>query len=244
MVDALHKFDRMRKPQPAFFMVLAAGAIAVVIVTPWWSRNQHLYHDPLAISAFNQAFTGSAQKADMLKMITIVDPDGTAEVTYWKDYVGWWTARSFFGVFGYMDVWLNGTDPKGLIAGTGGQNTVYRLLLAITVLCVIGWILAMTKEEWHDTRSVQILNACFCIVVLLLFLRFNMQYFQAQARYLMPALGPIACGIAIGAWHLLGKYQKFALPAMAVVFLSVNVYALSVLPPAFAQRIEFGKRMP
>jgi hypothetical protein len=65
-----------------------------------------------------------------------------------------------------------------------------------------------------------------------------MQYFQAQARYVLPALGPIACAISIGAWQLLGRMQKFALPAIALLFLSVNVFSLNRLPEEFAKRIE------
>lgn len=245
MLDALGKFDGMRKKKPAFLMVLVAGAIAVVLAAPWWVRNQRLYHDPFAITAFSQAFKGSAQKADIVAVIHTQDPDGSAELTYWKDWVGWWTSRSFFGVFGYMDIWLNerGTSFTGVSQRGAAPNTLYRLLLAVTVLCVLGWIIAMSKEEWHDTRSVQIVNAAFCVVILGLFLRFNMQYFQAQARYLLPALGPIACGIAIGAWQLLGKWQKFALPAVALIFLTVNIYALTKLPDAFSERIEIGKRL-
>jgi uncharacterized membrane protein len=246
ILEALGSLDNVRKPKPAFLMILASGLIALVLVAPWWARNSKLYHDPLAISAFNSAFKGSAQKADIVAGIEASEPGTSGEITYWKDWVGWWTSRSFFGVFGYMDIWLNergtsftGSSPKG-----NAPNTLYRVLLAVTVLCVLGWMIAMTRDEWTATRSVQIMNAAFALVVLILFLRFNMQYFQAQARYLFPALGPIACGVAVGAWELLGKRQKFALPAIALIFFSVNVFAVSQLPEAFSQRIQAGLRLP
>ncbi len=243
---AVEKLEKRRPKQPAFRMILAAGAIAMVIVAPWWFRNQTLYKDPLAIKAFNSAFKGSAQKSDLVAGIEATDPGSSGEMTYWKDWVGWWTSRSFFGVFGYMDIWMNerGTSFTGVSAKGAAPNTLYRMLLAVTVLCVLGWIIALTKEEWKETKSVQIVNAAFCVIVLLLFLRFNMQYFQAQARYLLPALGPIACGLAIGAWQLLGKFQRFAFPALALVFLGTNIFALSQIPDAFAQRIEAGNRLP
>jgi len=245
ILEALNDLDQMRKPQPAFKMILVAGLIALGISSPWLARNQKHYHDPFAISAFNAAFKGSPQKSTMISMIQAGDPDGSAEMTYWQDYIGWWTSRSFFGVFGNMDIWLNerGTSFTGVSSKGPAPNTLYRLLLATVVLCVLGWIIAMTKEEWLATRSVQIMNATFCVVVLILFLRFNMQYFQGQARYLYPAIGPIACGIAIGAWQLLGKWQKFALPALAVLFLGVNIYALSQLPNEFSKRIEAAHRL-
>jgi len=231
---------------PSMAMVAAAAGLALVVVSPWWIRNQELYHDPLAIGAFNKAFTLSAQKSDMIAMIEALDPGGSSGVTYWKDYIGWWTARSFFGVFGYMDIWMNerGTSFTGVSQKGPAPNTLYRFLLAGTVLCVLGWILAVSNPEWKDTRSVQIVNASFCVIVLLLFIRFNMQYFQAQARYLFPALGPIACGMAIGAAQLLSKRRQLALPIIAVVFLGVNLYAISILPQAFTDRIEAAKRLP
>jgi len=246
ILAAMDKLEQRRQPQPAFLMVMFAGVIALAMAAPWWVRNQKLYHDPFAISAFNAAFKGSAQKIAIVAGIEAQDPGASGELTYWKDWVGWWTSRSFFGVFGYMDIWLNerGTAFTGTSAKGNAPNTLYRLLLATVVLCVLGWIIALTKDEWRDTRSVQIMNAGFALVVLVLFLRFNMQYFQAQARYLYPAIGPIACGISVGAWQLLGRWQRFALPAIGLLFLSVNVYALSQLPDAFAQRIDAASRLP
>jgi 4-amino-4-deoxy-L-arabinose transferase-like glycosyltransferase len=240
MSSALAGVDAMRRPKPAFQMMILAAVIALVMVGPWWYRNQNLYQDPLAIKAFNSAFTNSAQKSQIIALIQAENGGGTGEISYWTDWVGWWTSRSFFGVFGYMDIWMNerGTAFTGASKNGAAPNTLYRLLLAVTVLCVLGWMIALTKEEWKETKSVQIMNAAFAVVILLLFLRFNMQYFQAQARYLYPAIGPIACGVAIGAYQLLGRFQRFAFPALALVFLAVNYIAVSGLSGEFDKRIE------
>jgi len=245
-LEALGALDSAPKRKPAFAMLCVAGVLALVIVGPWWARNQSLYKDPLAINAFNQAFKGSPQKSALVEGFQASDPDSSAEMTYWKDWVGWWTARSFFGVFGNMDIWLNetgtsftGTSQKGVVA----PNTLYRICLAMVVLCVIGWIWAMTKGEWKATKSVQILNAAFAVIVLLLFLKFNMQYFQAQARYLFPALGPISCAVAIGVWQMLGTRRVLALPVVAILLLGLNLYALSVVPDGFAKRVDALKQM-
>jgi len=232
--------------RPTFAMIVVTAVFALVIVGPWWIRNQKLYHDPLAIGAFNDAFKLSAQKSQIVAMIDATDPGGSSEVTYWKDYIGWWTSRSFFGVFGYMDIWLNerGTSFTGVSPKGAAPNTLYRMLLAFTVLCFLGWILAIGKDEWKDTRSVQILNLAFFLVVLLLFVRFNMQYFQAQARYLFPALGPISCGIGIGLTQLLSNRRELALPVVAAIFLGVNAYAISQLPYEFAKRTVAATHVP
>ncbi len=240
--SSIETLERMRlksKPAPAKILILAAGVLALMMAGPWWVRNQMLYHDPFAITAFNAAFKGSAQKADIVASLDAANGGG-GELTYWKDWVGWWTARSFFGVFGYMDIWMNerGTSFTGVSQSGAAPNTLYRLLLAATILCLLGWLIAITKEQWKETRPIQILNATFFVVVFLLFVKFNMQYFQAQARYLLPALGPIACAVSIGAWQLMGKMQKFSYPLIAALFLCVNVYALNKLPEEFSKRIE------
>ena len=230
--------DSKKVPTPS--MVLAAAVLALVLVGPWWARNQSLYHDPFAIKAFNDAFKGSAQKSQIVAEIEATDPGGSAEMTYWKDWVGWWTSRSFFGVFGYMDIWMNerGTAFTGVSSRGAAPNTLYRMLLAFTALCFMGWVLAFGKPELKDDRPIQMLNATFFAIVLILFLRFNMQYFQAQARYLLPAIGPIACGFGVGLGQLMSKYRSAALPLLMVVFLGVNAYSVSMLPDEFAKRIE------
>lgn len=245
-IESIKKMHGLRRQQPAWRLLAVAGLLAVVIAMPWWIRNRTLYHDPFAIKAFNDAFKGSAQKEDIVKSIEATT-GGPGEITYWKDWVGWWTARSFFGVFGYMDIWMNerGTSFTGVSQSGAAPNALYRLLLAVTVLCVLGWVLAVSKEDWKESRPIQLLNALFSVVVLLLFLRFNMQYFQAQARYLYPAIAPIACGVSIGAWQLLGRIraQRFSWPALALLFLCVNVYALNRVPDEFAKRIEAASHL-
>jgi len=236
--------DSHAMPSPG--MVMAAAVLALAMVGPWWARNQNLYHDPFAIKAFNDAFKGSAQKAQIVAGIEAMEPGGSSEMTYWKDWVGWWTSRSFFGVFGYMDIWMNerGTSFTGVSSKGAAPNTLYRVLLAFTALSFLGWVLSLGKDDWKESRHIQALNAIFFLIVLILFLRFNMQYFQAQARYLLPAMGPIACGFAVGLSQLTSKYRYAAAPILAAVFLGVNAYALTILPDEFKHRIEVASQLP
>lgn len=50
-----------KSARPSKTNLLASVAIVGLIVAPWWLRNLSLYHDPLALRAFNDAFKGSAQ---------------------------------------------------------------------------------------------------------------------------------------------------------------------------------------
>ncbi len=226
-----------QQQKPTLGMAAALLGVAVLVAGPWWLRNQSLYGDPLAMRAFTDAFQGSAQKETIVGIIA-QSGDPSPELTYWKDWVGWWTARSFFGVFGYMDIWMNQT---GAAISRRDPNVLYRLLLVSFIVSFLGWVLATSKEEWKKDWPIQALNGVFLAVIVLLFIRFNLQYFQAQARYLLPALGPIACGTAIGAVFLFKKKSSLAWVAVAAVLLGTNLYALSGLSAEFDKRIEAGQ---
>jgi peptidoglycan biosynthesis protein MviN/MurJ (putative lipid II flippase) len=112
------------------------------------------------------------------------------------------------------------------------------MVLLLIAASFLGWLLAAKahSESQKGDRSVRLLNGVFALVVLLLFIRFNGQYFQAQARYLFPAIGPIACGVAIGLLQLLKNRVTAALVVVAAVLGGVNLFAVSKLPAEFAKR--------
>lgn len=211
--------------RPTVKMGALPWALAIGLAIGWWARNQSLYGDPFAIKAFNQAFVGSPQASTFIA--------GLGAFTYWTSWFGWWSMRSFYGAFGYMDIFLNET---GMPAGQA-QNTLYRLLLAVSFVAGLGWIGSTASGVAKRVPKIQVLNGIFTILVVLLFIRFNMQYFQAQARYVFPALGPIACGFALGALHLAKERWIVALAAVALILGGTSGYAVSRLPDEFALRM-------
>jgi len=201
---------------PGFNPKVLAFAMAILpallIALPWWMRNQRLYGDPLALKAFNAAFVGSPQASVFI--------EGIGPAKYWLDMVGWWTLRSFFGVFGYMDVFL--------------PEKPYRFLTAVFVLLAIGWVLSLKGED-KAIRAVNWVGATFLIIVVLQFIQFNLTYFQGQARYLYPAFVVIALGFGVGSVRLIGRWGWFA---PLVLLVGLNVYVLSILGPEFARRMS------
>lgn len=231
-----------QKKRPSWAMVGAAAGAFAVLAAPWLIRNSSLYGDPLALKAFNSAFTQSRQKSDSIEQIKAENPEGgNYEMIYWRDWVGWWTARSFFGVFGYMDIWMNETGSP-YQGRNPAPNAVYRLLLAASLLLFLGWIASFFKSEWKETRAVQVLNAALLAIVLLLFLRFNLQYFQAQGRYLYPAIAPIALALSVGCFVFLKERGRIAVAVLAVGFLLLNVFAIAKLPSEFQKRMGTSMR--
>ena len=64
-------------------------------------------------------------------------------------------------------------------------------------------------------------------MVVVSFLVFENHYFQAQARYLFPALCPIAIGFGQGFRALAGRKPAYLACALGVALLGLNWYAVS-----------------
>lgn len=221
-----------KRPDAKQFGVCALALL--VICAPWLARNQSLYGDPLGIKMFNDAFKLSASHETMLQVAAIQNEGKSPEVAYWTDWVGWWTARSFVGAFGYMDIFLNERGTPS--TSEKSPNTFYRLFLALGVLVAAAWAFALKKPEWGEHKRVNWLLGTFLLVVLLLFLRFNAQYFQGQARYLFPAIAVFGIGAGIGVLNLCKQKWQYALGWTCAVLLATNAYALSALPGEFQKR--------
>lgn len=197
---------------------------ALLIPLPWWIRNQSLYGDPFALKAFKEAFVGSPQASMFI--------EGFGMFGYFTNWVGWWTARSFIGAFGYMDIWLN--ENSNPTAQT--PNALYRIMLALLLVLFVGWVLRL-KDADKPERKLHLMLALLFGLVVVQFIGFNLTYFQAQSRYLFPALGAIASGVAWGALRLSKGNWKVALAVVMVPLLAVALLAGSILPAEFAKRL-------
>jgi 4-amino-4-deoxy-L-arabinose transferase-like glycosyltransferase len=221
-------------PRPKAIWIAACIAAVAVVSAPWLIRNQSLYGDPLAISAFNEAFKNSPSRELITQVATVQNVGKDPNFAYWTDWVGWWTARSFFGAFGYMDIFLNElgvpmTSPRN-------PNALYRMLLALGIVVLGLWAFALKRQEWSEHRRNHILLGTFFAVVVILFIRFNMQYFQGQARYLFPAITVIGVGVGVATLNLARGRWWAALAVVVAILGGLNLYALSRLPEEFKKR--------
>ncbi len=218
-----------RENRPSAAQIVGAAIPLVLLALPWLMRNQALYGDPLAMGAFKKAFTGTAQ-ADAF--VQISGPLG-----YWISWVGWWAGRSFIGVFGYMDIWLNSSGLPYANPAHPDPNLLYRISLAIMLITGLAWLFSFRQQEWKPSSAVQWMLLLFVILIKLSFLSFNMQYFQGQGRYLYPAIGSITVAIVVGAHVLLRERAKFLTWGFAILLFLANLYAISILPHEFALRM-------
>jgi len=193
-------------------MAFGLCALSIAIAAPWLIRNQALYGDFFAIRAFNEAFTGNPKAADLIARM------GFAE--YWKQDL-YATMCSFFGVFGYWEIWL---DPM-----------VYNLMGTVLGCFFVGWFLSIRPNP--QLNRVHTVNGLFLALIVVLFIRFNMQYFQAQGRYVMPALGSIAFGVGCAVEFFSKRRTPLVCAVLGVVLFGLNAYVLRMLPGEFAARV-------
>ena len=155
----------------------AAGGAGIVLgaallTSAWWFlRNQHLYGDPLGMGRFVQIFT--------------LDRPGPA---YFAEKFGpWlyppllavWTFKSSLGVFGQANRFL--------------PSWAYAMWLAVCLVALAGavrqgFIWLRRRETTPAGVTAAVVLGLEMALTVGAFIRFNMVFFQAQARYLGPAI--------------------------------------------------------
>ena len=212
--------------------ILFTAIMAFILVLPVWIRNQILYGDPLAQNVFKEAFKPTTPS--IIAGIEASNAPGSAHIQYWINWVGYWTARSFIGVFGYMDIWLNST---GRANSSKDPNLLYKILIGFIALAKVGFLVHL-RNKWSEVLKPVLIGLFISILTLLLFVAFNLTYFQAQARYLLPAMAPIALILSIGWLSVFRSKLVPALLTVVVLFGGTTIYSITRLEPEFSARIS------
>ena len=192
---------RTRGREYALNALLLAG-VALALGGPWLVRNKVFYGDFLAMGVFG-LFFGDRARPDYF-----ITQQGLTFLEYLRYRVLPFTERSFWGVFDHMNLWMGGAAeprpgarPEFLRRGDP-EAPVYLLLEWVTYLLAAGALVAGIRwlrgrpAAWQ--REVAVVWGLCAVLVASAFLRFNLSFFQAQARYLYPAVLPIAGAMAAG----------------------------------------------
>jgi 4-amino-4-deoxy-L-arabinose transferase-like glycosyltransferase len=160
--------------------------LALALWAPWIAHNlSHYPGDPLVTRTFVEVFGKDRWTPERFFA------QGLSPFGYWH-LVLTWTYLSLWGVFGSAMVFMPGW--------------YYLLATVLALVAFVGFLLGL--GEWRradrEARYVWSLVALSVILVALQFLSFNRTFFQAQARYLFPAIAPIACLLA-ACVHLAGR---------------------------------------
>ncbi len=213
---------------------LGAACLGFLVLTSaLWIHNQIHYGDPFAASAFNNAFSDTPQHS-MISQV-IATQGGNPTIDYWTKWVGWWTFRSFIGVFGYMDIWLNRSGSP--YPSHSDPNWLYSICLLVGLILAFGWSQYVKSAKGKQENSVHISLITFFFLVTGSFLAFNNHYFQAQGRYLYPAIGPISVGLALGAFQFFRHRKWTAVILLAIGLTYLQFDAVTTVPHQFSKRI-------
>lgn len=165
----------------AVFYTLAAAGLAAFVGSWWYIRNLDLYGDPLGSRTMNEAFDALAPLRQSRAELGTTFTQLIFEDPIWSK----WTFRSFFGVFGYMSVFLD--------------DRIYLTIRLVLTAAGAGLLIALYKSFAAHGRRMWAWGASWAWLVLVLLLigailtsAWTSLYndFQPQGRYLYPTLVP------------------------------------------------------
>jgi len=177
-----------------------AFGVAFLIGGWWLVRNARLYGDPLATRKFMEFFHRPERRDNPEWWFS----HGVSFPNYLV-IVAVWTFASWLGVFGHMETFMDAW--------------IYWAFALVTLAAISGTVRHL-KREWkhladYQRQSLLVFGVCWAMV-LITFWGFNLKFFQAQGRYLFPALLPAALMYVVGIKKLLPS-QKGELAALLLV---------------------------
>ncbi len=196
--------------------LLAVALPAALIALPWYARNVWAYGWPdiLGLRRHDEIVVGQMRTPEFIAQF--------GPAAYWRRTVEW-TFKSFWGVFGWMGVWLD--------------SRFYLLVALLSATALGGFALRVIRLLTHGhTPSVRACRAAWLLslsvlLTLLAYAWYNLTFLQHQGRYLFTALIPLALAFAWG-WEAALQPRNARLLAGALAVFAVVLAAWGVIGPA------------
>lgn len=153
---------------------------ALLLGLPLWLRNSLVYggFDPLGLGRHDAVVTGQPTTAGWIAA------NGWA--AYWERALSF-TAKSFWGVFGWLGVFMDGR--------------VYTLLFVVSACALLGLTLAyLSRRRRFVLDSAWLTLLLLALAALAAYVWYNLSFIQHQGRYLFPALPAWSLLFALGWW--------------------------------------------
>lgn len=167
--------DRARAVRPGALML----ALALGLGALYWGRNWLVCGagDLLCGNLHNQVVVGQPTTTGWIAQFGL-------DSLLWRGLT--FTFQSFWGVFGWMGVFMDARLYLGLLVFTG-------LVLVGVLGAARGW------RGWSPaTQRAVLVLAASATLTLGLYLVYNLSFVQHQGRYLFPALVPLSVAVAAG----------------------------------------------
>lgn len=248
-------------PAAATRLFVRSGALVlgVVLLLAGWCflRNQLLYGDPLGKQAFDWYFADTTRFEDWRR-------GGYTFAAYLQRKVFPTTFATFWGAFGHLDpsrpdlfMGAYGPGPPSAAWDYPPRSWIYPWLMAATLLGAAGFLLQSLTGAARRRRESQgnagglltgepasgALLGIHALFVTASFLNFNATYFQAQGRYLFPALA--AWSLVLSQGWLAGclpwrEARRARCETGVALFCSAGMLLLAVYAGWFVVRPGFG----
>lgn len=207
---------------------LGAGISAItgmIIGAPWMIRNQILYGDPLAQHVFQNAFGNTAQAPDMIRDLFGGDMGAYFEA------VSKWTFASYWGVFDSMTLFWGQPPGQPRASVFDPLSPVYDIILGVILLSLGGLVRAIARKAPQISPRTGLVYSMLVTMILftaVVFLRFILTFFQAQGRYLYPALLPFTILFSVGLYGLSSRPAAGRILACLIIIslIALNIYTL------------------
>lgn len=214
-----------------------AALVVLALAGPWYARNLRVYGELTPVRSFAAEFAGTQKASDWIGKAPLrVDlwsgslvPGPTMTRTGYEALVANWSWRTFWAAYTPL--------RKATIGAPDFLPPPYYLLCALIALsAAAGWLVrrpAIEPAFATSQRRASALLAGVALLVLTSFAAFAWTYFQAQGRYLYPAMLPLALLGAAGLRRAAGPARRDAV-SLAVLglllVLSALFYAAAILP--------------
>jgi len=184
---------------------------ALLLGSTFWGRNLAVYGIPdfMATTRHDSVVIGQPRTSEWIAQY------GTLEVT--RQFLQT-TFQSFWGQFGWMGVVMD--------------QRVYIALLICSALLIIGFLIAISRQRSVISNQQSAILLVSFLLILALYLYYNLTYVQHQGRYLFPALIPIgvAVSLSLTTWAdlftFLGDKRKRLAFAPIAMMAALCVFAL------------------
>jgi hypothetical protein len=211
---------------------------ALLIALPWYARNAQVYGhlDILGRRWHDLVVVGQLRTADFVGQ---AGPGALAE------RMAVWSFDSFWGVFGWMGVWMDGRLYTALLAfslaAAVGCGALVVRKCRVSGVGVSGAEVSGVGVSGGGTSGVKIsstshpagrfrvwslaLLALAALLTLGIYVSYNAIFVQPQGRYLFPALPALALAVALG-WEEVVSRPRAARWASWVVLATAGLAAL------------------
>ncbi|MEX1018008.1 MAG: hypothetical protein WDZ49_00035 [Litorilinea sp.] len=193
-----------RNAMPALRTTLWIIVPALIIALPMWARNIYLYGgwDFLGLTWHDAVVVGQLRTQDFIETFGWVE---------YSERAYSFTFKSFWGVFGWMGVFMDERIYTALLIFSGA---IFMGILWATVRFISGG--SDTDMDFFQL-SVLCLLGLILVAVSLSYLWYNLKFVQHQGRYFLWGLLPISVIVALGWREVLQPLQGLITGMLAAV---------------------------